>query len=929
MKKSCCLILLICISWQLAAQETLAEKIAAINELPPAERAVRFQEAIASGNHAALETASLRHELGVTYYRLSRPFDAVEETEKALALRLADETGAGEELFYSAYNLGSFHYNLGDYDQAFAAFQLILDRAPNVRVGFTLYRLGSMYREIGEYQLSEQAFAEAAKLDDFPKDSGARATLLSEWSYLYIVQDEMAAAEKAIPLLEEALDIYERLAAGDDYYAAEPSIILNRLGLAYTHAAQYPKAQTFFNRALRSNEECCEDEEQEAAIYSNMGIAYRRSSQLQKALEAHQHALAILLRSAEAGKTAPWTALGHDNIATTLLDMKRYEEGLAEIQQAITWLLPAFTPKDQVDNPPRELLQTSPHKSDLLIVLKDKAALWQHLAQERSNEIFYQNALATYLLCDELLDLIREDHQEQQTKLHWRDQARDMYQAAVRTAWLSGQKEMAFYFSEKSRAVLLLDGLRELNASSRLPEQTRKALAKLSVQIRYLEKDIYEAEEADGGKEQELVLLRQQYRQLLDSVEISYPEYYRQKYRPDFVELSSFQKQLAKDAVWIEYFLGNDFTLALVIRPHEMDMIELTAPQELLPQIDRYLADLKSYDSAFSPATAQALYRYLIAPLGIETGHTLTLVPDGILSLIPFEALLEKEPAAGAPYRDWDFLIKSYEINYAYSVNSSNFSTGSVQQNNGRVMAFAPMAKIDAGYGIDANLELPQSRWTAEQLAGIFPTDIYLGAQANRHAFEQSSAQAGVLHLATHAYLDHEQPGFSYFLLADSLPDERKFYVNELYNYQFRADLTVLSACETGAGKLFRGEGVASIGRAFAQNGCPNLAMSLWPVDEGATGNLLERYYQQLKEGLPKGRALREAKLAYLQAAKSEQLQHPFRWAGIVYYGQNTPLMLSRPAGFNRGFLMAGILLVVLAWLLYRGYVKRSAAAKA
>ncbi|MEZ4994440.1 MAG: CHAT domain-containing protein [Saprospiraceae bacterium] len=603
----------------------------------------------------------------------------------------------------------------------------------------------------------------------------------------------------------------------------------------------------------------------------------------------------------------------------TLLDMGRYQEGLDEIQTAMQWLLPEFVPQRPSDNPPREALQNSPHKNDLLIVLKDKAALWQHLARDQSNDQFYQYALSTYLLCDELLDLIREDHLEQQTKLYWRDQARDMYQAAVRTAWLSGQREMAYYFSEKSRAVLLLDGLRELNASSRLPASTRLALGRLSVQIRYLEKDVYEQEDPQGAIEQDLVLLRQQYRQLLDSIEISYPEYYRQKYRPDFVELSAFQKQLEKNEAWVEYFLADSFSLALIIRNGQIKMVELATPQELTPAIDRYLAQLKQYDGAFDPESALALYQYLIAPLELENGLTLTLVPDGTLSLIPFEALLSQEPAAGTPYRNWDFLIKKYDISYAYSINSSNFTTHSTHKNNGRVMAFAPMAVTDDQYGINANLVLPQSGWMAEQLSEIFPTDIFVGSAANRETFAHNGAQAGVLHLATHAYLDHEQPEFSYFLLADTLPDERRFYVNELYNYQFQADLAVLSACETGAGKLFRGEGVSSIGRAFAQNGCPNLAMSLWPVDEGATGNLLERYYLQLQAGLPKAKALREAKLSYLLDAKSEQLQHPFRWAGIVYYGQNTPLLLNETAvsGFNRIYFVLGLVLIaLLSWLL-------------
>lgn len=906
-------------------QQSFEEKVEELRQLPLSERQEGFQNAITSGTHTGLELARLKHELGVVYYSQGELLSAIEATESALSLRLSDEDGAGEALFQTAYNLGSFYQILEDYDQAFAAFQVILDRAPNPRIGVTLYRIGGIYRQIGEFQLSEQAYIEAAKWKDFSVGSTARGSLLNEWAYLYIVQDEPAAARKAIPLLKESLPIFQRAAAEDDYYAAEPSITLNRLGMAHTYAGQFSDALQYFEQALNENEKCCQDPSQESAIYSNIGIAYRRSNQLKKALEAHQYAIAILQEDAETGKVDTWTALGHDNIATTLLDMKRYREGLDEIQAAIHWLLPGFRPSTPQDNPERQLLQPSPHKNDLLVVLKDKAALWQHLAREQSNEQFYQYALSTYLLCDELLDMIREDHQEQQTKLHWRDQAREMYQAAVRTAWLSDQQEMAFYFSEKSRSVLLLDGLRELNASSRLPEQTRNQLSRLSVQIRYLEEEIYEEEAPEETREQTLVLLRQQYRQLLDSIELQYPEYYQQKYRSDVVAPANFQKQLNEAEVWVEYFVADDFTLALIIRPDELKTIALSSPEVWAPYIDQYLTNLKQFDRPFDSDPAVFLYQQLIAPLELESNLAITFVPDGALSLIPFEALLRESPTGDMPYADWDFLLKSHEISYAFSINSSNFSSpSSHRQNNGRVLAFAPMAETDIDFGIDQKLELPQSRRTAEQLAGIFPTDTFLGATANRQTFRNYGPVAGVLHLATHAYLNHEQPEFSYFLLADTLAEERKFYVNELYNYKFEADLAVLSACETGAGKLFRGEGVASIGRAFAQNGCPNLAMSLWPVDEGATGNLLDRYYHQLKKGVTKAKALRQAKLDYLQDAKGKQLQHPFRWAGIVYYGQDSPLLLDGQSNTFLPYILLATGLLFLFWLGLRFRRKRA-----
>ncbi|WP_143473518.1 CHAT domain-containing protein [Flavilitoribacter nigricans] len=905
----------------LAAQDDFEAEIATIKELDWPEQRERFEAAVESRKGTPLQRARYHHELGVVYFVLDDLFQAIEQTEKALEIRLDHEAEAGEEVLYSAYNLGSFYHNLGNFDEAFAYFQLIVDRAPNSRLGYTLFRLGSLYRDLGEFKLSEQAFAAALKEAPYPDDQAERTTLLAEWADLYLKQETPEATRSAIDLLEKAYANYDELAASDGYYASLAALSLNRLGLAYTNARDLRRARSYFQQALDYNEQCCQDEDLAASIHTNMGIAYRHLGQPSAALEWHRKALDIRLESVTPGKTDITLARTFDNLASTYLDLGRPREGLDHIQRALSWGLPQFKPSGAEDNPSLTLLREYPNKNSLLIHLQDKARLWTALAEKEQNADHLQQALATYRTCDQLIDLMRESHLEKNTKLYWREQAQKMYQSAVKVALMSERADAAFYFFEKSRAVLLLDGLRELNASSRLPAATRKQLARLAAKIQYLEKAAYEeAASGEPAPNDQLSLLREQYRHLLDSVEAGYPDYYRQKYRPGILGLQDLQDQLAPGEIWVEYFLANDFSLGFVVEKTGVNMVELAAPESLEPHINALLRNLKQYDAPFDPEPALALYRYLIEPLQLRAGSRLTIVPDARLSLIPFEVLLTDRPE-GADYGQWDFLLRQHEVHYAFSASSHYFQTGNRPEANGKVLAFAPMAQLAPELGVDESLELPRTRFTTEYISKILPTDLFLGRDARRERLLEMAPRASVLHLATHAYLDHEQPEFSYFLVADPDPERRRFYVNELYQQQYSADLAVLSACETGAGKLFRGEGVASIGRAFAQNGCPNLAMSLWPVDEGATSRLLESFYEKLKAGSPKGAALHRAKLDYLEQFGDPQLKHPFRWSGFVYYGQDTPLELKAGGRSTWPYLLA-IGLVVLGLISLRSRKK-------
>jgi CHAT domain-containing protein len=139
----------------------------------------------------------------------------------------------------------------------------------------------------------------------------------------------------------------------------------------------------------------------------------------------------------------------------------------------------------------------------------------------------------------------------------------------------------------------------------------------------------------------------------------------------------------------------------------------------------------------------------------------------------------------------------------------------------------------------------------------------------------------------------------------------------EIYGLNLQAELAILSACETAAGDLVDGEGVLSIAHAFQYAGCPSMVTSLWQVDEKASAQILELFYDNLSKNWNKARALREAKLEYLKRQKTTQLKAPYYWAGLVLVGDDQPIFLASP-GQGMLFIFLGILMIIILLVFYR-----------
>lgn len=218
---------------------------------------------------------------------------------------------------------------------------------------------------------------------------------------------------------------------------------------------------------------------------------------------------------------------------------------------------------------------------------------------------------------------------------------------------------------------------------------------------------------------------------------------------------------------------------------------------------------------------------------------------------------------------------------------------------------------------------LPWSLVEVDSISTIVPVDRYLGDEATKENFLKVAPDAVLLHLATHAEVHDRDPMLSRLVFSPRSSDPY-LYASEIYGLSLKADLVVLSACETGLGQWARGEGVMSLARAFMIAGCPQVVMSLWAVDDRSTAQLMTDFYRGIDSELPPHEALRQAKLKMLDG-DNPVYAHPYYWAGWVPIGGARAVELSR---FSPKLIVviALILLVLttLTRLIYRLVKKKT-----
>ncbi len=367
---------------------------------------------------------------------------------------------------------------------------------------------------------------------------------------------------------------------------------------------------------------------------------------------------------------------------------------------------------------------------------------------------------------------------------------------------------------------------------------------------------------------------------------------------------------LPDDAAFIEYFLGDERSYVIGVTRTGLRVASLPAAGDLQDSLIAYLSFLENPrpPAAKASAAAHRLYLDLLAPveglLSPRTSH-LIIVPDGVLFRLPFETLM---PApTGHPARD--FLINRFRVSYAPSASAlASLRRRPKSTYKKEVLAFGvsdyprrvegpegpaartPTQVLDdlykrSGFSLSP---IPYAGKEIEDLAaaaGPGRADVYAGPKAGEGLLKSLDLSAyRVIHFACHAFSDENYPLRSSLVLSTEADKEEDGYlqVSEMYRMRLSADLVVLSACQTGRGKVLKNAGLLGLPGVFFAIGGRSIVSTLWRIDDRSAASFMKAFYDGYFSGMGKAEALRRAKLKMIAARAG----HPYYWAAYTLTGE-------------------------------------------
>ncbi|WP_430814467.1 CHAT domain-containing protein [Carboxylicivirga sp. RSCT41] len=511
----------------------------------------------------------------------------------------------------------------------------------------------------------------------------------------------------------------------------------------------------------------------------------------------------------------------------------------------------------------------------------------------------------------------------------------DLFEATGDTAYL----HKAFEYIQKGKAYALMQGINEkkYKLNSGVPLEMINELNTYKKQYDRYEKrynDTFFSSTIDSSLVASLSSHMTRSMASIDSINAlikdSYPEYSEEKARAPFLSIEQIQERLGKDQVIVDYYQTDSeiFRFAISTSSIQCDVIKTDRTlKECIAFVTKEVStpfigqSSKEHIQQFAAASYE-LYKKLLNGLEhMVTDKELIIVPHGELSYLPFEVLLTEDVSSDKPkFSDYPWLIKKQTISYSYNTALlSNYSSKPIPFN--KVLAFAPdysgsksgdSIHLSTSLFLDSLLmPLQGAREEIASIEKLYNTQSFTNQEANRNNFIASMQDNHVLHLSMHSLNDEVQPFNSQLVFAstDSVPGS--FTAGEIYNYNIKSPLAVLSSCSTGRGHKQKGEGLLSIARAFTYSGVDAQVMTLWPVNDKSGANIVEEFYRNLEIGLDKNKALQASKLNYLANADGVK-SHPYYWANYVLAGNTSALKQQMPKGLFVYLLAFAIISVIL-----------------
>lgn len=783
------------------------------------------------------------------------------------------------------------------YDRALEELQTAIglfektNNANSLQAADALVHLGNVYRSTGKYSQAEEHLNHALLIrqENLP---GTHELIAAVYNDLGLVYTEIDT-DKSIAYYEKALESYRELHGDDD-----PKIAIGNtnLGYAYYKEKLYGDAINYYEAALDIWEKVYTNPHaNKGLVLMNLGQTYSAMGDQKAALGYYEKALAMYENVS--GKKHPEVAYVQNLLGNEKIAQKKFDEGLLHYQKALIANIPGFDNMDVLSTP---AIKEFYNGIQLLFSLMYKArGLEKKYLGKTLKDAELKLSLTTLQACDSLIDLLRQRATNEADKISLGAIANEVYGDGVRIAYTlsdvslrdrKAYRELSFYFAEKSKSAVLQEAISDTNAKSfaNIPNELLEEEKNLKASIALIAQKLAQKPEAGEEKylREAIFSLNRSYQDFTKRIENQYPEYFNLKYNSAAPSSAQLQDALPENTALISYFIDENnnrlYTFVITKKKFTIDT------KALPPAYDKYITGLRNslffQEVSTFKTSAQKLYNLLIPARIPSHADDLVIVPTGRMGVIPFEALLKKE-TKHPDFKSLPYLLHTFSIRYEFSAGLALQKKHETKPLSSALFC-APITFPDK----DALPGLPGTESEVNAIASLFrqkniSSSVYLNSKANETVIKSESLKDfSLVHFATHGVVDEQSPELSrIYLQTDTDAEDGNLFAGEIYNLQLNADLVTLSACQTGLGKISKGEGVIGLSRALVYAGAKNIMVSFWSVADESTAQLMTGFYKQYLENQSAtySRNLRKAKLDMLNG----KYPAPYYWAPFILIG--------------------------------------------
>ena len=724
---------------------------------------------------------------------------------------------------YYENQFGKTNKAISSYEKAWQIYQK--NKLSNYDITeYCLKPLGNLYTIIGDYDNAENTIKQYYFIANAEKNQTQKIAAILNLTNVY----------QNTGRINEAIDLLEKTIKTEKLSAVQKGNLFNNLGnnyvLSYKNLAFSKPIPDIFNKLESSYFSAIRFLQSDITQTETLANCYRNLSALNIQWQNIELANSYFKKAKKQFYASPnisprKLAKFKYEEANILLQQQKLSEASTIISSIFATLIPNFSnQKNMLPNSNSLYAET---------ILLDALDLQAEIFVKQNQP---KKALEAYVLSFQIEDLFSNllvyEHSKIINQIRIRNRTEKciaIYDFLFKKERKPRYIETAFQLSERTKSGVLKSYLSNKKIASRAEKLYLEQLQNWNNKIL---KEQQKGDLANVSKINEAIKKQNELMLLLKKIRSK-----NQINNAENIDLKSLYAKLEKDkTIMVEYFSGFErmyiFTLANQrIRLEHINVTDTAIPK-IISFLD-YFSDANKINDNISSYNhyGNSLYKMLKLPIN-TTYQNLIIIPDGILNFLPFEALITKESNT-TNFAQMHYLLNDFRI--AYNNSADFYLNGKPVSNEQKsVLGIFPVFEKTA-------YELTFSKTEMQSIKSNFNGEFFDNKTATFDNFKMNAANYSVLHLSTHATSGNTET-----------PASIKFYdqeilYSELYNLNINPDLVVLSACETGIGKLYKSEGAMSIARGFQFAGAQNLLFSLWKVNDYTTSVFMDYFYKNIK----------------------------------------------------------------------------------